>query len=241
VKLAPIAAKLPMATPAKVRIEPDLRIAHAGSFEGGPGIVIIAGTGSVCFGIDAMGNEARAGGWGPAFDDWGSAFDIGRRAISHALRVADGRSPASLLAPRIVAHLGGDLRAIAWLGATGEDRTRVASLAPIVFAAEREYDTAASAIVTMVIEELAICFEAVAKKLSFDGAIEVVIHGGLNHAGRPFFQTLYDALLRRDDRVRIVSDMLPPVMGAAMLAIKLGGAAVTDETLGAMRLSQARC
>jgi N-acetylglucosamine kinase-like BadF-type ATPase len=233
-KLAPIAARLSLA-PHLCRVESDMLIAHAGAFECEPGLILIAGTGSVCFGVDRKGNTARAGGWGPMFDDWGSAYDMGRRAIIHSLRAADGRSEPSLFSKRVAEALGGDLRAIAKLTATGDDRNRVASLAPIVFQSDRDGDYHAAAIITMVIEELAVCVEAVVKKLSFDEEIEIVVLGGLNNAGRAFFQPLYDAIRKRVPTAQIVSDMLPPVMGAALLALRLGNVPITLDVVSAMK------
>jgi len=67
----------------------DAVIAHAGAFEGGPGVVVIAGTGSVAYGRDARGESVTVGGWGYLFADEGSAFWFARRAIEDAIRDED--------------------------------------------------------------------------------------------------------------------------------------------------------
>ena len=235
-KLLPVAKSRLNVAPQWIRIESDLRAAHAGAFEGGPGIVLIAGTGSACFGADAKGRVERAGGWGPMFDDFGSGFDMGRRAITHALFVADGRTPPTQLASEVTQALGGNLRAIAQLTAKGEDRNRIAGLAPLVFAAAERGESFAMAIVHAGIEELGRMVGAVVSRLDFSGSeIEVVVLGGLNNAGRAFFQRLYDAIRRQVPRASIVSDMLPAVMGAALLALRLRGVKITNEMLSAMR------
>ncbi len=54
------------------------------------GIACIAGTGSVCLGLDGLGGEARTGGWGPPFGDGGSGYWIGFHAIARALELHDG-------------------------------------------------------------------------------------------------------------------------------------------------------
>lgn len=219
-----------------VLIESDLRIAHAGAFEGEAGIVLIAGTGSSCLGVNAQGKVARSGGWGPMFDDRGSGFDIGRMAIIHTLRAADGRDVPSSLAEQVMEKLGGDLRAIARMTATGQDRTRIASLAPLVFAAAALREPCASAIIHVAAEELARMVFAVAKQLEMDNKpIEVVVLGGLNSAGRLFFQSLYDAVRRQLPLASIVSDMMPAVLGAALMAMKHAGITATDEMLSAMK------
>ena len=56
-----------------MEIAPDVVGAWAGAFGGEPGIVLISGTGSICYGRNAAREEVRAGGWGPLFSDQGSA------------------------------------------------------------------------------------------------------------------------------------------------------------------------
>jgi N-acetylglucosamine kinase-like BadF-type ATPase len=59
----------------------DEEIALDGAFRGGPGILIIAGTGSNVMGRAADGTMYQAGGWGPAIGDEGSGFWIGQEAL----------------------------------------------------------------------------------------------------------------------------------------------------------------
>ena len=63
----------------------------AGASGGDPGVVLIAGGGSIGFGVTADGREALAGGFGYLLGDEGSAFDIGLRAIAAACRAEDRR------------------------------------------------------------------------------------------------------------------------------------------------------
>ena len=60
----------------------DGPIALESAFGAGPGIIVIAGTGSIAYGRDANGTTARVGGWGFAVSDEGSAHWIGRAAIA---------------------------------------------------------------------------------------------------------------------------------------------------------------
>lgn len=59
----------------------DLELAHAAAFAGGPGVLLIAGTGSSAYAVDGRGKVRRAGGWGPLIGDDGSAFWLGRQAL----------------------------------------------------------------------------------------------------------------------------------------------------------------
>ena len=56
------------------------------------GIAVIAGTGSVAWGIDSTGRERRAGGWGYLLGDEGSGYWLGREAVRTVLR-ANQREP----------------------------------------------------------------------------------------------------------------------------------------------------
>jgi N-acetylglucosamine kinase-like BadF-type ATPase len=67
----------------------DTSVAHAGALGGGAGIVVIAGTGSVAYGVDEKGATATIGGWGYLFGDEGSAFWIAREALAEAMRDED--------------------------------------------------------------------------------------------------------------------------------------------------------
>jgi len=69
----------------RVLVVGDIEIAMQAAFGGGPGVITIAGTGSIAYGRDLQGRIARSGGWGLAISDEGSGQWIGRAAVSAAL------------------------------------------------------------------------------------------------------------------------------------------------------------
>jgi N-acetylglucosamine kinase-like BadF-type ATPase len=75
----------------------DAEIAIYAATEGAPGLVVIAGTGSICCGINARGKRALAGGWGPLAGDEGSGAWIARRGLRAIAFACDGRGPATSL------------------------------------------------------------------------------------------------------------------------------------------------
>lgn len=83
-------------------ILPDVRIAFEGATAGKPGVVVIAGTGSIALGRTESGEEKRAGGWGPDISDEGSGYTIGRMATAAVLESFDGRRPPTLLRERLL-------------------------------------------------------------------------------------------------------------------------------------------
>src|SRR5205085_1278058 len=67
-----------------------------------PGIVIIAGTGSIVYGRNQRGEAARAGGWGHLIGDEGSGYWIGREALAAVMRAEDGRGPSTRMTADIL-------------------------------------------------------------------------------------------------------------------------------------------
>jgi N-acetylglucosamine kinase-like BadF-type ATPase len=82
---------------AKTHVVADYEVALEAAVGSGPGVVLIAGTGSVAFARNASGETARAGGYGPWIGDEGSAFEIGRRAVAAIARGRDSATPATQL------------------------------------------------------------------------------------------------------------------------------------------------
>jgi len=75
----------------------DEVIALDGAFKGGPGILIIAGTGSNCVGRAPDGSRESAGGWSSRLGDEGSGYWIGLHAIRRALAAHDREEPTRIL------------------------------------------------------------------------------------------------------------------------------------------------
>ena len=75
--------------PTPIDVVGDIQIALEAAFDAGPGVIVIGGTGSIAYGRNAQGKTARAGGWGFAIGDEGSAHWIGRAAVSAVLRASD--------------------------------------------------------------------------------------------------------------------------------------------------------
>jgi N-acetylglucosamine kinase-like BadF-type ATPase len=90
---------------AVAQVTTDCEIALEAAAGPGPGVVLIAGTGSIAYGRNTAGEAARAGGYGPWVGDEGSAFEIGRRAVGAVARARDQAAPITLLTEMIPAAL----------------------------------------------------------------------------------------------------------------------------------------
>jgi N-acetylglucosamine kinase-like BadF-type ATPase len=80
-----------------LQVVTDADIALYGATDGAPGLVVIAGTGSICCGMNSRGKKFCAGGWGPVAGDEGAGAWIARQALSAVARASDGRGPQTVL------------------------------------------------------------------------------------------------------------------------------------------------
>lgn len=83
----------------------DGQLAHYALLEGQPGLLIIAGTGSVCIGRKAN-HWARVGGWGHLFGDEGSAYVLGKQAVQQVFWEFDKGEAYSTLSQAILNQVG---------------------------------------------------------------------------------------------------------------------------------------
>ena len=79
----------------------DAELAVEGAFEGGQGIVLIVGTGSISIGRVSKGKLVRCGGWGIELDDEGSGAWIGREGLTAVVRSIDGRGLPTILSEKL--------------------------------------------------------------------------------------------------------------------------------------------
>ncbi len=81
----------------EIEVVTDADIALYGATDGAPGLVVIAGTGSICCGINARHKRFCAGGWGPIAGDEGGGAWLARRALRAIAYASDGRGPETAL------------------------------------------------------------------------------------------------------------------------------------------------
>jgi N-acetylglucosamine kinase-like BadF-type ATPase len=200
----------------------DALVALAAGVGDAPGIVIIAGTGSIVYGRNARNEAARAGGWGHIIGDEGSGYWIGREALAAVMRAADGRGPATRLTDDVLAHFNvTDLSHLPRIVYDREvPRMSVAALGPIVQRASELGDAVASHILVRAAEELVVAARSVATKLEMRGdSFPFVLAGGVF----PVVPWLGYQLARRlvevapRSQVRLLEQ--EPAVGAVCLAL----------------------
>jgi N-acetylglucosamine kinase-like BadF-type ATPase len=130
-----VQAELAARTGARVAVGDDTDAALAGAFAGGPGIVVIAGTGSGAAGRDAAGRTVRVGGHGYLLGDEGGGYWIGREAVRAVMRAADGTGPATALSAVVLRAFGSVTGAEQQVHRRPTDRELLARLVPALAAA----------------------------------------------------------------------------------------------------------
>ena len=201
----------------------DAEAAHAGAFDGGPGIALIAGTGSVALGIDSNGRRVRCGGWGYLFGDEGSAFWIAREAVGRAMRDEDNAAPGEL-AERARHFFGvGSLRALQHAVAHHEiDRPRIAAFTPHVLEIARHGERGAIEIRAAAIEALAGLVHATLRRLGTSLRLPIAPLGGL-FDDLDFLDRWRWAVRAREPAARIVKARNNAEFGALRLAFRDAG------------------
>jgi len=204
----------------RFRIVHDTEIAHAGALGGEPGIVVIAGTGSVAYARDDRGEEVLVGGWGFLFGDEGGAFWIAREMIGAAMRAKDAREACDYAA-MLLEHFGKpSLRAIARAFYAGEiSRSEVAAFAPTVMQLARSGNTRADDIVDKAAAALVMLAKHAAQQLSMP-APHIAFTGGLLREAT--FSERIDLHLREVlPNARRLVPQRDPAEGALLLARRM--------------------
>jgi glucosamine kinase len=205
-----------------VRVVNDALVALVAGAPSGIGIVVVAGTGSIAYGVDPEGHEARSGGWGYLLGDEGSAFWLGHYAVRHAIRASDGRGVATTLYDLICDKLGVSepIELVEWFYDQELSRNRVADLASLVETASAEGDEAAENLMDQASKHLAKAARAVTNQLNFPGIHPVILAGGAFKAC-PSLSPRVDALLDDLPNVEVKLLEVEPAMGAVTLALEL--------------------
>jgi N-acetylglucosamine kinase-like BadF-type ATPase len=200
----------------------DAAIALAGATGGEPGVIAIAGTGSMAFGRNHDGKTARAGGWGYVFGDEGGGFDIVRQALRAALREEEGWGPKTAMRDALVSSAGAtsvnDLLHRFYTDAY--PRERVAAFAKLVDRIARDGDPVAREILLAGAQQLATLAIAVRAQI-FDGkeACRISYVGGVFRS--EILLARYRMLIELDEANRVAEPEYEPAAGALIEAYRM--------------------
>jgi glucosamine kinase len=199
----------------------DARAALTGALDGKPGVIVIAGTGSIALGANEAGEDARSGGWGPTFSDEGSGYDIARQALKAVAASFDGRSSETLLTKMICKELAiekpSDLPSVIYHDDVKP--AQIASLAELVSQAAQQGDEVAQEILERAGQELGQLAVAVIERLDMQQqSFRLACVGSVFNSGDFVLQSFRRTVLSVAPNVEIGSPIHPPTIGAVKLA-----------------------
>ncbi|HID05561.1 MAG TPA: hypothetical protein EYP10_00280, partial [Armatimonadetes bacterium] len=205
-----------------IHIDHDAAVAHAGALSGKAGVIIIAGTGAIAFGRADDGRIARADGWGHWVGDEGGGFWMGMEALRIWMRAYDGRSHWTALAECIPRALNVDSpRELVVALSSGEiSKDEIARLAFVIAEAAGNGDTIARQIIERAACKLAESAIAVARNLGFD-CPTISYAGGIFRIGELILEPLHAELMTHLPSAHFTAPYMAPVMGAALLALRM--------------------
>ena len=204
----------------RILVVGDMEITLPGAFGDGPGVIVIAGTGSISYGRNALGQTARAGGWGFSISDEGSGHWIGKRAITAAMRARDEGLSGILLDNLLKAFALGSADGLV-LAANASPPPDFAKLFPPVLDAAQAGDGIANFVLIQAGAELVdLARIVIARLFTEKEAVPVAMSGGVFHNSPQVRETFISGLNALRAGVTVNANVIDPVEGALALARK---------------------
>jgi N-acetylglucosamine kinase-like BadF-type ATPase len=207
----------------RIKIESDARIALEGAFSDKPGIILIAGTGSIVFGKDERGKTYRAGGWGRLIGDDGSGYAIGQEAFRAVARSLDGFGEKTRLVKLLDAKHGFETQETI-INALYKENFDVASVAPMVLEAASRGDKIARRILINGCSGLTELVRVVFSKMNKGRNVtkpQLVMTGSLLLNQNIYSRMVRSSIKRNIPSMSICDAESSPVVGASLMALKL--------------------
>ena len=209
----------------KITVVTDADIALYGTTLGEAGLVVIAGTGSVCLGIDGNGGRAMSGGWGPIAGDEGGGRGIAGEALHAIAKASDGRGPMTQLSERAAVYFRASNvdNLIGAIYAPNMDNSRIAGFAKFVVETAAEGDNIAIEIINAAGRELGTAAVAVIEKLELEKAqFPIGCVGSVFNAGELLTGPMNDLILATAPNASLAKPKMPPAHAAALMAMRNG-------------------
>ncbi len=206
-----------------VEVLTDAEIALFGTSLGKAGVVVIAGTGSVCLGRNETGDTAIAGGWGPIAGDEGGGITIARRGLQAIAKALDGRGAPTELseAGKIYFRASSAENLLIAIYAPQMDNQRIAGFARFVAETARAGDAVAAKILREAGAELGAAVNAVIEKLNLQKQkIPVGNVGSIFRAGNLITGSLIQTVHKLAPKAYLAEPLLQPGNAAARMAFE---------------------
>ena len=188
------------------------------------GAVIVAGTGSVVAGRNRNGEEYRSLGLGRMYGDFGSETDISEIALLRVAEAFTGRAPQTALT-RLLCEAVEAASVVDLLDGVARGRIDPTHFGPLVMLAAAEDDAVARALLAEAGEQLGATAAHIVRTLGMERTgFDVVLSGRMFDRGsNDLVDALERCLLAVAPDARLNRLAMPPVVGAALMALDLAG------------------
>ena len=208
-----------------VLVVTDAEIALYATTLGKSGLVVIAGTGSVCLGKNDEGKIVISGGWGPLAGDEGGGVGIAREALHAVAKASDGRGKATELSERASEYFraSGPENLIVAIYSPQVDNTRIAGFARLVVESALDGDKIAVDILRDAGHELGIAAVAVITKLKLQNdKVPIGCVGSIFKAGKILTEPMLGTVRKIAPNAFLAEPLMPPAHAAALMAMRNG-------------------
>ncbi len=220
-----------------VHIQTDsINALYSGTF-GKPGVVQIAGTGSITYGISRTGESTRLGGWGYLFGDEGSGYDIGRKGLIKVIEAEEGRGEKTELKDILLQYFNvANVRnMVEKIYHANNPKDEISTLSKMVFNAYKQHDQVAVEIVEDVAKVFVFNLQHVYQKLfSNEKSIPAVLAGGV-FTDQEVLPFLIKKELGYDSFLSVTLPDIPPVAGSVIGALKQQEIKITGEIINTLQ------
>ena len=209
----------------KTEVVTDAEIALFATTLGKPGLVVIAGTGSVCLGKNEAGKIAISGGWGPLAGDEGGGVGIAREALQAVAKASDGRGIPTVLSKRASEYFraSGPENLIVAIYSPQVDNSRIAGFAQFVVETALKGDAVAMSIMEAAGSELGLAACAVIEKLGLKRKkVPIGCVGSVFKAGDLLTKPMIDTVHTIAPKAFLTEPLMPPAQAAAVMALRNG-------------------
>jgi glucosamine kinase len=210
----------------KVEVVTDAEIALYATTQGKPGLVVIAGTGSVCLGKNEKGEMAISGGWGPLAGDEGGGVGIAQQALHTIAKASDGRGVPTKLSQRASEYFraSGPENLIVAIYSPQVDNTRIAGFARLVVETAQDGDEIAIGILRDAGFELGLAACAVIEKLDLENRkVPIGCVGSIFNAGKLLTEPMLQKVRLCSPKAFLTEPIMPPAHAAALMAYGSNG------------------
>lgn len=215
----------------KILIKNDAFNALYSGTLGEPGVVQIAGTGTITFGFNEEQKMVRSGGWGYLFDDEGSGFYLGNEALRAVFKEFDNRGPTTSLTTRFLNYF--QVQAVPDIigKVYGEEHPRsvIAPLARLVVEASVANDEVSKNIILNACKEMMLSVISCHNQLfGAEHPTTIVLSGGVFTNSELFIRQFKELSYETLPNVIFQQTKVPPVGGAVIAGLKSLGVAIDE-------------